>query len=82
MLIESSVPTASWLGPDPEPSPLHRAVVIARLTEEVFEPEAPLRVASVAEVADPDHEAASPSPLVAPSFRESLLPVAEHAGAV
>jgi hypothetical protein len=82
MLIESPVPTPSQLGPDPEPSALRRAVVIARLAEEIFEPEPPLRVAAVAEVADPDHEAPSPSPLVAPSFRESLLPVPEHAGAV
>jgi hypothetical protein len=81
MLIETFLPRPARLVPAADPS-LLRARVMARVAEEGFEPEAPLIVPAISEIADPDLEASAPNPLVAPSFREALLPVAEHAGAI
>jgi hypothetical protein len=82
MLIESFLPHSEQLVPGVDPASHRRNPVMARVAEEGFEPEAPPTVAALAEIADPDKEYACPTPLVAPSFREALLPVAEHAGAI
>lgn len=76
------LPQPQQLGPDPEAVPTHRVLVLARMADEGFEPTPPVGILRLVDVADPDHEASSPNPLVSPSYRESLLPVAEHAGAV
>ena len=66
----------------PRVIPARRALALARTADEGFEPTPPSGVLRLVDVADPDHEEAQPTPLVSPSYRESLLPVPEHAGAV
>ena len=80
--MRTRIPHPQQLGPSPEAVPTRRILVLARMADEGFEPTPPCGVLNLVDVADPDHEDAQPNPLVSPSYRESLLPVAEHAGAV
>ena len=66
----------------PELIPARPLLALARTADDGFDPSPPCGVLRLMDVADPDHEEAQPNPLVSPSYRESLLPVAEHAGAV